>query len=97
MMDSQLTPALRDCEGWYVTERAFELIVAFIQPQSPASPSQTAADLDDLTPDKRRLRDGETAGSNTSFLLEFWQTVLIIARQGLKCHTITQLSLGQYN
>jgi hypothetical protein len=80
-MDSQLTPALRDSEGWYVTELAFSLIVAYIQPQSPLSPSQTAADLDSFAPDKRSLRASKTAESNTSFLLEFWQTVLVIARQ----------------
>jgi hypothetical protein len=37
--------------------------------------------VDDLAPDKRALRDEETAECNESFLLEFWQSVLDIARQ----------------
>jgi hypothetical protein len=80
-MASYLDLALRDDDPWIVAKKAFDIVAAYLQPDSSASATETAASLDALTPLKRQLSEGEKAEQLESFLLEFWETYVVIARQ----------------
>lgn len=80
-MASHLDLALRDDEPWIVAKKAFDIIAAYLQPDSSASATETAASLDALTLLKRQLSEGEKAEQLGSFLLEFWETYVVIVRQ----------------
>ncbi|OQV10035.1 hypothetical protein CLAIMM_14090 [Cladophialophora immunda] len=73
--------AIKGGGQWIVTDTIFNIIVAYVQPSSPASALDTAVILDSLTPSKRRLVEGEKAEQPGSFLLEFWETFLCLAQQ----------------
>lgn len=80
-MSAQLELSLRDSDPWIVAKRAFHLISDYVQPDSPISPGQVAQQLNNLSPGQRALQDGEEAEEPASFLLEFWETLVSIARQ----------------
>ena len=79
-MATHLDLALRDDDPWIVAKKAFDIVAAYLQPDSPASATETAASLDALTPSKRQLSEGEKAEQPGSFLLEFWETYVVIVR-----------------
>lgn len=80
-MSAQLELTLRDSDPWIVAKQAFDLLSDYIQPDSPISPGQVAAQLNSLSPGQRVLQDGEEAEEPASFLLEFWETLVSVARQ----------------
>ena len=80
-MASHLGLALRDDDPWIVAKKAFDIVAAYLQLDSSASATETAASLDALTPLKRQLSEGEKAEQLESFLLEFWETYVVIVRQ----------------
>ncbi|OCL09783.1 hypothetical protein AOQ84DRAFT_387930 [Glonium stellatum] len=80
-MASHLVLKLRDDDPWIVAKKAFDIVAAYLQPDSSASATETAACLDALTPTKRQLCEGEESEQPGSFLLEFWETFVVIVRQ----------------
>lgn len=80
-MSAKLELSLKDSDPWIVAKQAFDLISDYVQPDSPISPGQAAAQLNSLSPGQRVLQDGEEAEEPASFLLEFWETLVSIARQ----------------
>ena len=60
-MALHLDLVLRDDDPWIVAKKAFNIVAAYLQPDSPASVTETAASLDALTPSKRQLSKGEKA------------------------------------
>ncbi|KAG8165961.1 hypothetical protein KVR01_004513 [Diaporthe batatas] len=80
-MAAPLQLSLRDSDPWAVAKQAFDLISDYVQPDSSVSPGDIAQQLNSLTPGQRVLQDGENAEEPVSFLLEFWETLVCIARQ----------------
>lgn len=80
-MAAQLQLTLRDLDTWLVAKQAFDRISDYVQPDSPITPDQVAHQLNSLTPGQRVLQDGEEAEDPISFLLEFWEIFVTIARQ----------------
>lgn len=80
-MSAQLELSLRDSDPWNVAKQAFDLISDYVQPDSSISPGQVASRLNNLSPGLRVLQDGEKAEEPASFLLEFWETLVSVARQ----------------
>ena len=75
---------LRDDDPWHISERAFEILTEFVSgtaAETNTDAAVTAAELNSLSPAKRTLNDGETAEETTSFLLEFWQVFVLVAKQ----------------
>ena len=77
-MASHLDLVLRDDDPWIVAKKAFNIVAAYLQPDSPASATEMAASLDALTPSKRQLSEGEKAKQPSSFLLKFQETYVVI-------------------
>lgn len=80
-MSARLELVMRDPDPWAVAKQAFNLISDYVQPGSPISPGQAALQLNSLSPGQRALQDGEEAEEPASFLLEFWETLISVARQ----------------
>lgn len=80
-MSAPLELKLKDLDPWIVAKQAFDLISAYVQPDSLVSPGQVAAQLNSLTPGQRVLQEREEAEEPASFLLEFWELLVSIARQ----------------
>lgn len=80
-MSAQLDLSLRDSDPWIVAKQAFDLISDFVQSDNSISSGQVASQLTYLSPRQRVLQDGEEAEEPASFLLEFWETLVYIARQ----------------
>ncbi|KAL1913256.1 hypothetical protein Sste5344_000803 [Sporothrix stenoceras] len=74
----------RDAESWHVSKSALDIIATYLQTHNATNVNiiaDTAAQLDQVSPAKRTLNDGEEAQETISFLLEFWEVVVISARQ----------------
>lgn len=80
-MSAGLELILRNSDPWVVAKQAFEMISDYVQPGSPISPGQAALQLNSLSPGQRPLQEGEEVEEPASFLLEFWETLISIARQ----------------
>ena len=80
-MASQLVFRYRDDEPWPVVKDAFDIIKPYLQLNSDLSATETATRLDTLTPSKRSLAVGELREKSASFLLEFWEVFVEIAKQ----------------
>lgn len=85
-MSAGLELSLRNSDPWVVAKQAFEMISDYVQPGSPISPGQAALQLNSLIPGQRPLQEGEEVEEPASFLLEFWETLVSIARQILFDH-----------
>ena len=79
-MALEITLRYRDDDPWEVVVKAFEIISPYLQPGSTASAASTATQIDALTPGKRQSGNEEVEESS-SFLLEFWEVFLGIAKQ----------------
>ncbi|KAI1082082.1 hypothetical protein F5B20DRAFT_534318 [Whalleya microplaca] len=93
-MEPQLVLKLKDDDTWVVAKTAFDIIAAYVQPTSQSLPEQVALYLDNLTPVKRQLNYLERTETFTSFLLEFWEVFLVLARQ-IPCDHPSQARLVQ--
>lgn len=80
-MSVRLELILRNSDPWVVAKQAFDLISDYVQPDSPISPGQAALQLNGLSPGQRPLQEREEAEEPASFLLEFWETLMSVARQ----------------
>ncbi|KXJ88603.1 hypothetical protein Micbo1qcDRAFT_18230 [Microdochium bolleyi] len=80
-MSADLAVSLRDDEPWHVSQKVFDIISTYIQNDDQSDPAESAKELDKLTPGNRALQEIEPVESYLSFLLEFWEVFLKIARQ----------------
>ncbi|KAH7035999.1 uncharacterized protein B0I36DRAFT_429984 [Microdochium trichocladiopsis] len=80
-MAEHLSLSLRDDDPWYISQNAYNIISAFIQAKDQPDPLEAAKELGALAPANRVLQEAEEAESYVSFLLEFWELFLRIARQ----------------
>ena len=80
-MAPRLAFRYRDDDPWPVVKQAFNIIVPYLQADCDTSASLVAERLAALTPARRELAVGERKETSASFLLEFWEVFIGIARQ----------------
>lgn len=79
-MAPTLTFRSRDNDPWEVAVSAFDIIAPYLRQEGTVSAASIAAQVDSLTPGKRQTSDEEVEGT-ASFLLEFWEMFIGIAKQ----------------
>jgi len=80
-MASRLELNFKGSDPWIVAVDTFNIIAAYLQPDSSASAPETATNLNALTPMERPLAEGERAEEPGSFLLEFWEMFIALVQQ----------------
>ena len=68
-------------EPWEMTEKFFNIIAPYLQPDGPDSAADTAAKLDALSPLKRQLLEGEEVESPYWFGYELSEQFIHIVHQ----------------
>lgn len=73
--------ALETDQPWIIAQKVFDILNDYLQPSNSTAPVDAARGIDNLTPMKRDLGDGEAKEGAEAFLWEIWEIFITIARQ----------------